>query len=494
MRKLIAFGLFALLVSPVAARAGDLVFQTIGSYIQQSAVIALVDAKKSGSPDYQAVLEFREFLKGRAGPSERTISVKWGCIHEGIYVQPDSDGVAVLLPEGWQHIECPLLAVYQKPNDVAALRTLVGIYAVPSERSRLEALRALVNNPNPLFGDQFFHDLSQMREPVNFQIILDLFDTLNIAGQRRVVKILEGIGDIRGVPTLLKALKSPETSLQVDAAETLSTYFRGAPRVNEALPKVRKNVGEQPQTRFQTATRLWESGRRERGRALFLAVAKDRDESDYVRVQSVLRIASTLSQSERSALQVAMQALLARRAEQGNYFELLDAAKILRTLRSQENLDLLTALIERKQDDFVYQDTPFISIMAIRDLGPQARHSAAEELIARIKGVSKTNRNVGEPEPQLLALALLGDDAQVGRVENWRWGSLRPLVAVGQKQDEGLFLIRVLQNHSDLPRLALAGIAFRMGDLRDKRSVIDLIRLLTRGYSGAESSAAHALG
>jgi hypothetical protein len=107
MRKLITLGLFALLVSPFGARADRIVSRTMGRYIQQSAVLPWPTPKKSGSRDDQTVLEFREFLKGRAGPSERIISIRWACLRDGVSVQGGPDGVAVLLPEDWRHIECP---------------------------------------------------------------------------------------------------------------------------------------------------------------------------------------------------------------------------------------------------------------------------------------------------------------------------------------------------------------------------------------------------
>ena len=216
----------------------------MGRYVQQSALIALVDAKTSDSPDDQAVLEFGELLKGRADPVRKAVAVKWSCVLRGgsAAILPGAAGAAILLAEGWQQAECPVLAAYQKPQEIEALRTLTRIYTLPSERSRLEALRALVNDPNPLFRDQLFDDLRQMREPANFQIVLDLFDAVDTAGRRNVVQLLEAIGDIRGVPILLRALTSPDPSLRVSAEATLSTYFRGAPGVDEALRQAGRNV------------------------------------------------------------------------------------------------------------------------------------------------------------------------------------------------------------------------------------------------------------
>jgi HEAT repeat protein len=492
----VAVALFAVLVPRFAAGNDRAQFWTMGRSIEHSTIIALADAKTSTTPGYQSILELHEVLKGRAAPSERTIAIKWDCLESGPFIPPDSKGVAILLAEGWQRAECPLLEAYQKPPEIAALRSLLRIYTLPSERNRLEALRALVNDPNPLFRVQLFDDLKQMQEPANFQIVLDLFDAVDEAARRDVVQVLGVIGDIRGVPTLLKALTSPDPMLREPAEAILSAEFRGAPGVDEALRQARRRspqsaqLPQPPETRFQAATELWESGRRERGRLLFLAVAGDRNESDYVRVRSALTIGSTLSQSERDTLQAAMRPLLVRFVAKTNYLEsgaLQEAAQILRALRSQKNLDLLMALFDPREHEFVHQETHYIAAQAIRELGPTARRRAAERLLARIEAVRKAenvkgNQGAGEPAATLLALAWLGDADQIEKIELWRWNQLHPLVGVGQQQDEGLFLVQVLQNH---PNLALAQdwVLFRLGELEEKRAVAPLIHILATRYA-----------
>jgi HEAT repeat protein len=475
-------GLFAALLPRSAA--ADRIVSSMGRYIQQAAVIAVADAKESGSPDVQAVLELREILKGGIGSSTSTIAIRWSCIFkDGVSIPPGSTRVAVLLAPRWQQADCPLLAAYRQPQEIAAVRELTPIYALASERSRLEALRALANDPNPLYRVQLFDDLRQMLEPANFPIVLDLFDALDIAGQRAVVQLLEAIGDLRGVPTLLKALTSSDPLLRASAEQTLSIHFRGAPGVDEALRHARRDVARQPETPYQAAARLWDSGHRQRGRLRFLAVAQDRSESDYVRMQSALMIASTLSRAERDTLQAAIRPLMARMVAKGNYLELLDAAKILRAVRSPRNHDLLTTLLDRKQADFVGQATPYLAAQAIRELGPRTRRRAAERLRARVVAAARAERTAGEPQPQLLALAWLGDPDQLAGIEDWTWSAFRPLLGVGQQRDEGLFLVHVLQNHSDLPPLALAWMAHRLGDLRETRAVTSLIQALSTSHA-----------
>jgi len=493
MRNLIACVLFALVLQPCGW--SQRIRQSMGQYIQQSAAIALVDTKKGPPPKFDTILEFREFLKGPMNTTQRTASVALKCVMlEAPYVPPDTTGVAVLLAEGWDQSQCPLLEAYQKPEEIAALRTLVEIYTLSSEHDRLEALRALVNDPNRLFRAQLFDDLGQMREPANFQIILDLYDSLDVADQSDVIDLLKDIGDIRAVPTLLKALQSPSSALRENAASVLENTFRGGPGVDDALLKYRSGTRIAPETRFQKAERLWKSNQRQRGRSLFLAVARDAQEDDFSRLYAASTVASSLTPSERAELQPAIRSFLAGKVEKGNYLELRDVAKILRALRNAENLDLLIGLLERKEEDLIYQETPCIATMAIRDLGKRAQEKAAEQLLARIPALYGPYREIAKPTPQLLALAWLGNEVQWKRIENWRWGPLQSLLGVGQQLDEGLFLIRVLQDRSDLPQLAREWIAVRLGDLKEKRAVPELIGLLTNDIdSSAMPSATQAL-
>jgi HEAT repeat protein len=492
MPRLIIPGLLWVILSVPGAFAYP-ANQSMGSYIRQSGVIVLADVKEAVSSDDQARYEFREFLKGRAGIfGKKSLAIRSTCAfrEDAAFARPGSTGVAVLLPERWQETECPILALYTKPEEIAALRRLIPIYSLHSERAQLEALSALMNDPNPLYSEQLFYEFNQMRDPANFPLVLDLFDRVDTVRKREVVEILKNIGDLRGVPTLLRAVQSSDSSLRSEAGWALRWHFRGAPGVDDALSKFIADTPRQPETRFQTATQCWESGKRGRGRRLFLAIANDKNEDDYVRVQSTLTIAPTLSIAERKQLQASMRLVLVRRAKNGNYLELVEAAQSLRALRSTANLDLLMALLDPKENDFIYQDTKRIATMAILDLGSRARYIAAERLVNQIVSLGKSRRIAGEPEQQLLALAWLGDETQWARVERWQWGAFSPLLIGGRQQDEGPFLIHMLRSHGDLPPRALDWIAFRLGDLGEKRAIPALIEILSKSVL---PSAAHAL-
>jgi len=476
--RLVACAVFIALPLPAVAQTPDATHvYSIGEYVDLSAAIAMAEVKKSDSGGCQSVLELGEFLKGKAPASKRSLCgpPAMRCYPPGfrdcamgyIQVPPDSGRVVALLWSGWESKACPFVEVYWGAQEIAAVRAFVKIYALPSERRRLEELRALGDDPNPRFRQELFAAFERMRNPANFPIILDLFGKLDPAGQTSVVEVLESIGDVRGVPTLLKALNSPDSRVSLAAARVLEAQFRWFPGVEEALRKIWDD--SDPKTRFQKAEALRDSGRTDRARPLFLAVAQDQREDEHRRYQSIIGILPSPSPSERSALRDAIHPLFARLSALDLYSDSASTSSILRAFGSARDLDLLIPLLASPKGDWGgYWCRPCDAAMAIREFGPAARRSAAERLLGRLGSLS---------DDEFLALLWLGDSAQLRRASVSKWEAFLPLAGVGQQQDEGMFLIRVLRNHPNLPRLAQHWIAFRLGDLKEKRSVGELIEL-----------------
>jgi hypothetical protein len=89
---------------------------------------------------------------------------------------PEAQGVAVLLaPEAGAESKANpsrVLEVFTKPEQIEALRAMVRIVALPSEKQRLLELRE--RSGSPIFRAQFPADLRDLREPANFSLLLDL--------------------------------------------------------------------------------------------------------------------------------------------------------------------------------------------------------------------------------------------------------------------------------------------------------------------------------
>ncbi|MGH9659429.1 MAG: HEAT repeat domain-containing protein, partial [Bryobacteraceae bacterium] len=266
-------------------------------------------------------------------------------------------------------------------------------------------------------------------------LALGLYDSLDAKGQAALLDVLGYAGDARAIPLLLRALESghPDRAWHI-----LRFTFAESPGVAEAVEKYRPRAP--PETRYQAARRLGSAGRK-----LYLDAACDPKESDYVRVHSVLDLDPPPSAAERARLKPALRPLLERLVSTGNYIELRDAARILRWI---PDLDLLLRILERT--DFVYTDTPQIAALAVVEMGAAGRAKPKHEL----------------------ARAWLGHETTA---------ALAPIAAISRQKDEGLYLTGLIG--AALPAEALAWVAFRLGDLKERRAVPALFGILeTRHY------------
>lgn len=237
----------------------------MGYYISRADLIVIADAGKpewDGNPaDFaweihrmpvRFPISAREVLKGDAGLVGQEIVLR----HEQVaflgskgfaYISPDARGIAVLLEPGWKEARAwPVLEVYRTPEEIAALRTLVGICAIGRERDRLIQLRALHAAGNPIFQEEFIAQLRDMREPENFHFLTGLYPTLDPKDRLELVEIIGQIGDLRGVPTLLEAVNSPDSKVSQTAVYQLAAYYPGAPGIIETFEK---NLGREHLTR-----------------------------------------------------------------------------------------------------------------------------------------------------------------------------------------------------------------------------------------------------
>lgn len=441
--------------------------QTMGRYIQSAELIAIADVANDPAGG-SVTVTFREFLKGNSGTKGTTTIRGRSCP----YV-PEGKGYAILLSPGWQSAEWPVVEVYNTPADVADLRALAKVYALTSERQRLDAIRALSNSASPRYREQLFDDLRNMREPANYAIVQSLYPSLDKAGRSKLVELIAYIGDLRGVPVLLEAVKRPDPDVAESARQALRTYFPSVTGVSEVL----KSHPSPPQkeNEMQRAFRLFKEGRKAEAVPLLRVVATDERESATIRMWAALDVIDEVDAAAKNTLRTTMWPLLVRIVREGNYLEIVDAARILRGLKHPDNLPLLLQLLGRKE--FVGQKTPYIAVMAIRELGPGVRTKAVSSLVDLVEA---------EPKEQsyLLALAWLGGD---------RGDSLRLLWGAGFKTNEAAFLLQVLQKPGNLPPEAIDWVVTRLGELKYRPSVGALIQQIRKANWQVAARAQEAL-
>ncbi len=484
----------------------------MGDYVRQAALILIVDTARGGERGFDTVLSVREVIQGDAKWENQSILLQQGPRSTAdARVPTPLEGVAVLLPKGWQKSESwPVLEAYQKPHEIEALRLLVEVLPIPEERQRVLALRQLFSKGNPALQEQLIADFRDMQDSHNLELITEWCSTTEPATQRKLVDLLAHMGDLRGVPTLIEAMLSSDQQLSQTAAHNLRWYFPGAPGVTDAFERVleREHLARtaaqylavhrpSPEAKalivaedspWQQAERLSQAGDPEAARTRYMVIVRDQKENAYTRRASARRLLAQATEEDKDQIRRALLPQLAADAAGDNYIFALDAAKILRALG---HADCLEALMEVfSQSSFTYQKAAQEATMAIRELGPEARQTAVNRLLATFDSAAEKRPSTGSVTRTMLELIWLGDSSDLQLAEqrmpaSYRttWNRLRPLLPVAQQKDEAKFLTTLLESHLEtriaLPRDAWAWVLFRLGDLRREVSIDSLTKYVT---------------
>jgi HEAT repeat protein len=497
-----------LLVASASIAQASRAHMPMGHYIRQADLIVVADTRKGGPRGYDTLLKVSEVLQGDQELVGEVITLSARTIRStaDAHVPAEVKGVGVLLKAGWKDAQrWPVLEAYQKPHEIEALRMLVPVYKMRDERDRLVVLRTLFADGNPVCRQQLFADLEDMSDPAGLPLIAEWFASFEPEDQRRLVRLLGRMGDLRGVPTLIDAMASPDRYVGASAAVQLSWYFPGAPGVTEAFrraldrehlartaaqylvkrdpdPKL-KVLAAAKETRYVQARRLLAEGHTAAAVALYLEIVEDPKENALSQISVARKIVHLADEETKRRIREAVLLLLEREADTDNFIFRTDAAVVLRGLHHPDCLGPLLRILPWPKVS--YRKATRTATIGIRELGPEARRKAAADILRRLES-AQTKRPPGEdPTRPLLQLAWLGtqaDFAVAPRVMPARykasWNDLRPLLAIAECDDEAGLLRRLLSEGSTLPTEAREWILFRLGDLRDQRAVEPLARSL----------------
>ena len=497
-----------LLTFATCAQASRL-HRPMGYYVREADLIVVADTRRGGERGFDTVVSVTEVIKGnqKVDGTEILLSMM-DMSTASARVPTPATKVAILLRKGWrEQKKWPVLEAYTKAEETAAVRTLVGIYRHPGERERLLALRKKALASNSYYLVQLLHDLRNMTEPKNFDLMVDLYDALDPVNQVKLVTIMARTGDIRAVPPLLKAMQSSDKGVSGTAARSLAYTFPGAPGVTDAFEKALKKeylarlavcylsqrrddpalaeIGKGKTTSFAQAGRLWKEGDMKAARAAYLAIVENSKESDYARRAAATTLLPDASVTEKERIRKALLTRLLAAARGDNYLFAKDAASILRELCHIDCLDALQAVALRQ--DSVYWPGARTAILAIRELGKESRQQAFAQLVKDLESDKARMLNTRERTNYILTLIWLGDRESLAKAVNvlpdsWQstWTSFGPLRSAADNEDEGLSLARILEKPGRLSQSALQWAAFRLGDLKEKRAVKGLIAALIR--------------
>ncbi len=473
----------------------------MGYYARQADSIIIADISQPHAPDFSFQLKIQEVLRG-TGKVGEIIVLKDG---EARYILPRAASAAVLLkksPEGkWQVLES-----YAKPEEIAALRKLLSIYALPAERERLLALQKAVSAAQdavkPLLQKQLVADLQAMREPDNFDLIAPSFALLNEPEQIALVQFLGAMNDTRGVSLLLEKLHSPMSAVARNAAHELVFDFPGAPGVDEALRDALQKPDLKPQvlnymakrdativvqvktTPYLQAKALREGGRKTEAVAAYFGLIETANEANFSSVNAAQEMLPLLDDAGKARLRLLMVDYLTRK--KANYYEAQSGLELLRALRHPDCIPALLYLMhDPKNEPYNSWETEArLATFALRDLGPAAHTQGAARALEQLTKPATTGTiSLKQPLTYLLQLTWLADDAtwkilpqKLGEKLPIEWHKLAPLRAAAIAKTEGATLTALLKNPPpELPEAAFKWIVFRLGDLREASAVPALL-------------------
>ena len=508
--------LLCLSLAPCAhARRG---FQALDVNIRQSDLIVIADTRPGEKPTvrplrFSTLLSIDTVLKGDQKWAGQTLDLPRTLSFENP-LPNEAKNIAVLLKryqspageETWGVQE-----TYASPAEIAAITALIPIYALPSERAQLLALRTLWTSENPVLRAQWIADLGTMHETENFDLLLDFFPRADVESQKRLIEIMGRIGDQRALPLLIAMLENEKADekLRYSSAWQLNFYFHGAPGVtnafrhvfatakgnlqvlaarylNEREPDAKYQAGLPAPTAWQRAEKKRESGDLGGARALWWQVLATPDTDDFARRWAAVRILPIAS-AEKARFRDATLSLVQRDSQVDNYLWRRDDAQILRAMAQPADVDLLLSLSDKSGNDDV---TRREVALALHELGGAAQEKAAARWLQNL-----TKNSAGQaaniPHPDLLALAWLGSDDDWQRAQtilgaNWSRGGkfLDALKTAAHAKDEGAalndLLERTLAEPGDLQPTTLGWLVFRLGDLADARAVPALTKFLLK--------------
>ncbi len=511
------------------ADAFQRIYRPVGDYVRESPLVVVADIATQEKTPFETVLTVREILKNESKTPVsvgQTLTFSMGRTR-WIVPRAAQNAVVVMAPE-WDAPDGksrPVSEVYQTPEQLLAVRALIGVYEKNGERAQLLALQTLAGQGNAFLDEQLLADLRRMRNRDNFEIALESFDRLDTKNQANLLQWLGTVGDARALPLLIGSLDAPDTKLWGAAAHELIYRFPDAPGVKAALQPLASDAGKRPfvvdylarhdpnfvapqiePTNWMRARSALESGDTDAARAAFFAVIAADDEPKYgFSTIHAAREFIPLVQTEADKTRL-RAALTARLVGRPNYASAAQIIELLRQLPDASHVAALLPLLVPPTDAmeaYGWHEPARAATFALLELGAEARQRATNAIVQVLRARVADGVAMSDHERAIygLELAWLADDAswknaaQISPALARQIAQLEPLRAAAQSKNEAQSLAALLpdndnqlQNHADI------WLIVRLGELRDGVAVAPLLAEIKRApYSGRDGDVKRAL-
>ena len=525
------FLLFLLLLIGLApgADAFSRAYRPVGDYVRESPLVIVADISTREAPQFETVFAVREILKNESKAPVAVGQILKFPIGRTMWIVPREaqNAVVVMAPE-WDAPDGksrPVSEVYRTPEQLLAVRALIGVYEKNGERAQLLALQTLAGQGNAFLDEQLLADLRRMRKRENFSIALESFDRLDAENQARLLQWLGTVGDARALPLLIQSLDAPDRKVWGAAAHQLIYDFPDAPGVQAALQSLASDAEKRPfvvnylrrhdpnfvapewkPTTWMRAQQALDSGDKSAARTAFFTVIAADDEPKYgFSTIHAARELVPLVQTETDKTRL-RAALISRLVGRPNYASAAQIIELLRQLPDASHVAALLPLLvppTETMEAYSWHEPTRAATFALLDLGADARQSATQTVVQSLRARAVATPPLSDEERAIysLELAWLADDAswksasQIAPAVARQMAQLEPLRAAAQSKDEARALAALLPDSDNrLQNRADIWVIARLGELRDSIAVAPLLAELKRApYSGRDQEFKRAL-
>jgi HEAT repeat protein len=347
----------------------------------------------------------------------------------GVYVPSQAKDVAVLLTKNWHKLPTTMMIqkTYTSRKSIKSLMKLSKIMVIENEAKRLKAIKKEMLKGDIAFQEQFYIEMNKMYNPENFSILIDYFNKTDSKNKIKLIEKFSDINDIRAVPVLIKSLSSDSEEIREEAAHTLYYHFSGAEGVTNAFIKNSKIKGvnyyavkylekyfidinkddlqNQKEHPWYIAKQLIAQGKNQQAKAIYYELIADTNQKISDRIYLSNLLLEIAEQQDKEYLLNQMLPLLTIQIQDGVFTKVEQAVSLLRKLKDKK---CLPALLETLNfNEFIYETALFIAVLAIEDLGIEAREKAVEIILQKFKGRQPNELYKRQYEVYAVALAWL---------------------------------------------------------------------------------------
>jgi HEAT repeat protein len=465
-----------------------------------------------------------------------------------VLLRKESDGdwwEAGFYPEDFlPKLRC-MIPILQERSEPVRIQSLIQLLQKPSSICPQVAWKSTVDtsNPDPLarykdmnnpvsmeaLNDDVLFAIKEIKDPASFDIVAGTIGSFSRSGQKDLLDWVISTGDSRAVSVLLKFLDSKDENLSGLAAGGLRRHFPGAPGVTEAFRKSWKTadkavrseavdylIKREPEPDLQKAyeelhspphstdaqnlfsmkaRKTFKEGQTADAKRYCIQVIQDDSLYDQTRLYLADCITTALNREDQNRHLPAIAPFLKRMVSARNSFASYSAIRIVLSVKHPAMKQALVAYLNRDATFSIWRREAYRTVMALREMGEEARTASARVLLERIETISEDDPTWSRPLQRLIALVWLGNDRDFNRAQQFLEKNApgyyskfaADLKPISKMNDEGAFLIDLLTKHSNQSSDSLNWFIMRLGDIRDARAMPLLLSSLEKKqYFSAE--------